>query len=109
MVRCQLKVEYRRLEKILPTAWLSEQGADIASRAIASILADIAADNEHPVRQSFDGYLHQFIQDMESDPAMISKLAGKKNLSEQPVRQLWFPNLLTLSICQILGTSLGVP
>lgn len=73
-----LKVEYRRLEKILPTVWLSEQGADIASRAIASILADIAADNEHPVRQSFDGYLHQFIQDMESDPAMISKLDTMK-------------------------------
>ena len=72
------KLEYRRLEKILPTTWLSEQGADIASKALISILADIAEDREHPVRLSFDRQLNEFAQRMESDPAMAEKMASIK-------------------------------
>ncbi|MEG3767378.1 DUF445 domain-containing protein [Alteromonas sp. 14N.309.X.WAT.G.H12] len=69
-----LKEEYHRLEKILPTSWLSEQGAEIASKAIASILNDIADDPVHPVREHFDLYLDDFIQKMDADPAMANKL-----------------------------------
>lgn len=69
-----LKEEYHRLEKILPTSWLSEQGAEIASKAIASILNDIASDPVHPVREHFDRYLDDFILKMDADPAMANKL-----------------------------------
>ena len=36
-----LKTEYSRIEKLLPSGWLSEQGALIAVKAVSSILEDI--------------------------------------------------------------------
>lgn len=87
-----LKAEYRRLEKILPTTWLSEQGADIASKAIVSILADIANDSEHPVRKSFDRQLEDFTARMETDPAMTEKLENIRNqlLNNDTLQQYLF-------------------
>lgn len=69
-----LKLEYRRLEKVLPSEWISEKGAHIASKALVSLLSDIAHDKDHPVRESVDSYLHSFIARMENDPVMDAKL-----------------------------------
>lgn len=69
-----LKTEHRRLEKILPSQWLSEQGANVAVKALADILADIDEDPAHPLRQAFDRQIVQFADQLESDPAYLQKL-----------------------------------
>ncbi|MBU3022522.1 DUF445 domain-containing protein [Aestuariibacter sp. A3R04] len=69
-----LKLEYRRIELVLPTGWISEQGARIASKALVGMLLDIAHDKCHPIRKSFDTYLHNFIANMENDPDVEAKL-----------------------------------
>lgn len=69
-----LKTEHRRLEKILPSQWLSEQGANVAVRALADILADIDNDPAHPLRAAFDRQLTQFATQLESDPRYLQKL-----------------------------------
>ncbi|MCU7555306.1 DUF445 family protein [Alteromonas sp. ASW11-19] len=69
-----LKTEHRRLEKLLPSQWLSEQGAQVAVSAMAGILADIDNDPDHPLRRAFDEQLQHFIAQLESDPAYLHKL-----------------------------------
>ncbi|WP_018983863.1 DUF445 domain-containing protein [Salinimonas chungwhensis] len=69
-----LKTEHRRLERFLPTAWLSEQGARVATQAIVSTIEDINADPDHPLRKRFDQYVAQLINDVENDPALADKL-----------------------------------
>ncbi|QCZ93993.1 DUF445 domain-containing protein [Salinimonas iocasae] len=69
-----LKTEHRRLEKILPSAWLSEQGARVATKAIISTIDDINEDPDHPLRKRFDAYVQQLIDDVKHDPQLALKL-----------------------------------
>jgi len=69
-----LRTEYRRLEKFLPTQWLSEQGAQVATKAIVSTIADINEDPDHPLRRSFDRYVAQMIRRIEHDEHTGEKL-----------------------------------
>ncbi len=69
-----LRTEYRRLEKFLPTQWLSEQGAQVATRAIVSTIGDINEDPNHPLRRSFDRYVAIMIRRIEHDKQTGEKL-----------------------------------
>ena len=69
-----LKTEHRRLEKILPSQWLSEQGANAAVKALADILADIDEDASHPLRLAFDRQVAIFAEQLENDPVYLQKL-----------------------------------
>lgn len=69
-----LKTEHRRLEKILPSAWLSKQGAQVATKAIISTIDDINEDPDHPLRKRFDAYVQQLINDVKHDPELAHKL-----------------------------------
>ena len=69
-----LKTEHRRLEKILPSAWLSKQGAQVATKAIISTIDDINEDPDHPLRKRFDAYVQQLIDDVKHDPQLALKL-----------------------------------
>ncbi|BCO18531.1 membrane protein [Alteromonas sp. KC3] len=71
-----LKTEYSRLEKILPSSWLSEQGALIAVKAVSSILEDIYHDEEHPIRHAFDEQVHEFLYELQHSPLMEKKVNG---------------------------------
>ncbi|QJR79751.1 DUF445 family protein [Alteromonas pelagimontana] len=90
-----LKTEHRRLEKILPSAWLSEQGAQIAVQAIASIIQDIHEDPAHPVREAFDRYIEDYVERIQHDEAMTAKLNGiRENILNNDVllrylTQIW--------------------
>jgi uncharacterized membrane-anchored protein YjiN (DUF445 family) len=71
-----LKTEYSRIEKILPSSWLSEQGALIAVKAVSSILEDIYHDEEHPIRHAFDEQVHEFLYELQHSPLMEKKVNG---------------------------------
>ncbi len=84
-----LRTEYRRLEKILPTQWISEQGAQVATKAIVSTIADINADPQHPLRQSFDRYIQRLIHQIEHDEDTGRKLSQWQHamLENQPLHE----------------------
>ncbi|NMH58858.1 DUF445 domain-containing protein [Alteromonas ponticola] len=69
-----MRTEHRRLEKFLPSTWLSEKGANIAVKAIASMIIDINEDQQHPVRIAFDEYLHDYIKRVSQEPELAQKL-----------------------------------
>ena len=69
-----LKTEYSRVEKILPSSWLSEKGALIAVKAVSSILDDIYHDAEHPIRHAFDEQVHEFLYELQHSPLMEEKV-----------------------------------
>ncbi len=69
-----LKTEHRRLEKILPSGWLSEQGANIAVSALAHILSDVSQDPQHPIRIELNTQLARFIDDLEHNAEAQQKL-----------------------------------
>ena len=74
-----LKTEYSRIEKLLPSSWLSEQGALIAVKAVSSILEDIYNDEEHPIRHAFDEQVHEFLYELQHSPLMENKVNGYKD------------------------------
>lgn len=80
-----LKTEHNRIEKLLPSTWLSEQGALIAVRAVSSILDDIYEDSEHPLRHSFDEQVHDFIYELEHSPLMEARIdAYREQVIDDP-------------------------
>ncbi|MGN1056397.1 MAG: DUF445 domain-containing protein, partial [Comamonas sp.] len=48
-----LKREHPLKEKVLPTDWLGDKGAQVIAQALDSILADIAQHPDHALRASF--------------------------------------------------------
>lgn len=69
-----LKTEHNRLEKLLPSTWLSERGALIAIKAVSRVLEDVYEDNDHPLRHAFDNQVHEFLNELETSPAMERRI-----------------------------------
>ena len=90
-----LKTEYSRIEKLLPSSWLSEQGALIAVKAVSSILEDIYEDEHHPIRHAFDEQVHEFLYELQHSPLMEKKVNSyRKKIINDPalnayVQQSW--------------------
>jgi uncharacterized membrane-anchored protein YjiN (DUF445 family) len=68
-----LRDEYAFVEKILPSEMIGRKGADIAVRLAAGMLHRVAEDREHPIRQRFDLFAHDFIEKLKSDSAFAAK------------------------------------
>ncbi|HEY4664855.1 MAG TPA: DUF445 family protein [Comamonas sp.] len=68
-----LKREHPLKEKVLPTDWLSEKGADVIAQALDSVLADVAQNPQHRLRQAFDVQLQQWIERLQKDPVYMDK------------------------------------
>ncbi|MDC8830782.1 DUF445 domain-containing protein [Alteromonas gilva] len=80
-----LKTEHSRLEKLLPSSWLSAQGAEIAVSAMSHTLQDINQDPQHPIRHALDEHINQFIDNLESDTRLQQQLEGfRDRLLESP-------------------------
>ncbi len=73
LIAAWLKREHATMEKILPTAWLSENSADMISNTLNSIMENIAADKEHRLRVKFDEMAQRFVLRLQSDPAFLAK------------------------------------
>ena len=68
-----LKREHPLKEKLLPTDWLSDKGADVMAEAIDSVLADMAHNPQHRLREAFDRQLLQWIERLKHDPAYAKR------------------------------------
>lgn len=68
-----LKREHPLKEKMLPTDWLGGKGADVIAQALESVLADIAQNPRHQLREAFDASLLQLIERLKSDPTYAAK------------------------------------
>lgn len=80
-----LKTEHNRLEKLLPSTWLSERGALIAIKAVSRVLEDVYEDNEHPLRYTFDEQVKAFLHDMETSPTMEHRINSyREKLIQDP-------------------------
>lgn len=74
-----VKREHPIKEKILPTSWLGEHGADMIADAVGTILDEISADRGHALRIRFDMAVEGFIDRLKHDPSMALKAEEIKN------------------------------
>ncbi|WP_296944319.1 DUF445 domain-containing protein [uncultured Massilia sp.] len=68
-----LREEYAFMEKMLPSELIGRKGADIAVRLAAGILLRVAKDPDHPLRERFDVFTHDFVARLKDDPAFAAK------------------------------------
>lgn len=65
--------EHPLKEKVLPTDWLGDQGADLIAHALESLLADVADNPRHQLRDKFDDSVRQLIDKLRTDPEFARK------------------------------------
>jgi uncharacterized membrane-anchored protein YjiN (DUF445 family) len=68
-----LREEYAFMEKMLPSELIGRKGADVAVRMAAGVLNRVSAEPDHPVRQRFDVFIHDFVARLREDPAFAEK------------------------------------
>jgi uncharacterized membrane-anchored protein YjiN (DUF445 family) len=68
-----LREDYAFMEKILPSELIGRKGADVTVKLAAGILKRVSEDPEHPLRQRFDEFTHDFIERLKQDPAFLEK------------------------------------
>ena len=90
-----LKREHPLKEKVLPTDWLGDKGAEVAAQALESLLNDIASDPKHKVREAFDAAVQRLIVRLQDDPEYAKRaeqvrhyLLHDEKLAEY-LRDLW--------------------
>jgi uncharacterized membrane-anchored protein YjiN (DUF445 family) len=73
LITSWLKREHAAMELVLPTEWISENGAVMIANTLNSIMENIAADKDHKLRVRFDEMVQNFAVRLQSDPAFIAK------------------------------------
>jgi uncharacterized membrane-anchored protein YjiN (DUF445 family) len=68
-----VKSEYPKMEKILPSAWLGEKGADAIANAVNRMLEQISENPTHQLREKFDDAAQKLIGKLKNDPAFLQK------------------------------------
>lgn len=68
-----LKSDHPKKEKLLPTTWLGEHGAEMAANAVNRVLTQIGDDPDHQVRKNFDDIVQRLIDKLKHDPAFVAK------------------------------------
>ncbi|WP_454873626.1 DUF445 domain-containing protein [Paraburkholderia xenovorans] len=68
-----VKSEYPKMEKILPSAWLGEKGAEALANAVNRMLEQVSENPTHQLRQKFDDAAHKLIVKLKTDPAFLQK------------------------------------
>lgn len=68
-----MKREHPLKEKMLPSDWLGDKGAEVIAQALDSVLNDIAHNPQHRLREAFDQSLHSVIERLKTDPAYAAK------------------------------------
>ncbi|WCM24697.1 DUF445 domain-containing protein [Paraburkholderia bryophila] len=68
-----VKNEYPKMEKILPSAWLGEKGAEAIANTVDRMLQQISDNPTHELRARFDEAAHKLIVKLKTDPAFLQK------------------------------------
>ncbi|SEJ82721.1 DUF445 domain-containing protein [Paraburkholderia diazotrophica] len=89
------KREYPTLEKLMPSEWLGESGANVVAQAVNNMLLRVSEDPEHKLRHKFDEAAARLIVRLKSDPVFLQKgeeiksyVKDSENLALY-VRDLW--------------------
>ncbi|CAD6563188.1 DUF445 domain-containing protein [Paraburkholderia sabiae] len=67
------KREYPTLEKIMPSEWLGESGANIVADTVNNMLLRVSEDPGHKLRHKFDEAAARLVVKLKSDPAFLQK------------------------------------
>lgn len=90
-----LKAEHPAKEKVLPTEWIGNRGADMISAALLRILTQVEQDDSHALRKKFDEVTQDLIRRLRDDAAFHAKANDiKRYLQEHPalhayIGELW--------------------
>ncbi|MFP3566790.1 DUF445 domain-containing protein [Paraburkholderia sp. SIMBA_030] len=68
-----IKSEYPAMEKILPSAWIGEKGAETIASVVNRMLDQISENPTHQLRQKFDDVVQRLIARLKTDPAYLQK------------------------------------
>ncbi|MGV3680795.1 MAG: DUF445 domain-containing protein [Acidovorax sp.] len=63
-----LKKDHPVKEKMLPTDWLGDKGSAMVANALAGLLAEVAANPQHQLRERFDEAVQRLITRLQTDP-----------------------------------------
>ncbi|WP_415831419.1 DUF445 domain-containing protein [Cupriavidus plantarum] len=90
-----LKAEHPTKEKVLPTEWIGNRGADMVAAALLRILTQVEQDDSHALRKKFDEVTRNLIHRLREDAAFHEKANDiKRYLREHPalhayIGELW--------------------
>ncbi|WP_371866218.1 DUF445 domain-containing protein [Duganella radicis] len=73
LITSWLKREHAAMELVLPTEWISENGAVMIANTLNNIMENVAADKDHKLRVRFDDMVQRFVVRLQTDPAFIAK------------------------------------
>lgn len=104
-----IKREHPRKEKLLPTAWLGEHGAELISETVNAVLDDIVNDDKHALRKEFDSYVYKFIDRLKHDPDTARKAEEIKLYLKNDVALNTYINQLWSGLRTWLKTDLDRP
>jgi len=68
-----LAQEHPRKQKLLPKQWIAHNVAAAIADAVVRRLESIRANPAHAYRQLFDEWVHDFVQRLQSDPALRTR------------------------------------
>lgn len=68
-----LKREHPMKEKVLPTSWLGENGAELIANALDKVLMQVSEDPAHQLRKNFDEAVKRFVDRLKVDPTFLEK------------------------------------
>ncbi len=73
-----LKSEHRRKERLLPTEWIGNNGADMIAAALGRVLNQVEQDASHQLRKAFDTAANNLIQRLKEDASFQARAEGIK-------------------------------
>ncbi|MYM22548.1 DUF445 family protein [Duganella sp. FT135W] len=73
LIASWLKREHAAMELVLPTEWISDNGAVMIASTLNNIMENVAADKDHKLRLRFDEMVQSFVVRLQTDPAFIAK------------------------------------
>jgi hypothetical protein len=68
-----LKKEHPLKEKMLPTDWLGDKGSAMIANALEALLADVAQNPQHQLREQFDAAVQRMVLRLQTDPDWARK------------------------------------
>lgn len=68
-----LKGRYPKMERMMPTAWISESGAELIANTVTRVLVQIGEDPDHQLRRSFDATAERLVERLKTDPRFLEK------------------------------------
>ncbi|KAF1026797.1 MAG: hypothetical protein GAK40_01189 [Burkholderia plantarii] len=68
-----LKAEYPKMERLLPSTWLGENGAELIANALTRVLTQIGEDPDHRLRRGFDAAAARLVERLKTDPVFIER------------------------------------